>query len=188
VPPRYPWADVSLPHEGFFMLAYLQPFCNSFPVWPPPGRRRPAAAARRPWDHPRWMARRWRRRDRARAPLSTPHRHLTRMDSPRQLPIPRTWGLYRLTACAITTPRRAAGPGNPDHSAVERRPLVPTGEVPLYLLEKSPCTYWRSPLVPTGEVPLYLLEKSPCTYWRSPLYLLEKIYDLSGCYSRHCAP
>ena len=159
VPPRYPWADVCLPHEGFFMVAYVQLFCNCFPVWPPTGRRRPAAAARRPWDHPHWMARRWgrwdlarpaclqRSRHAARAPLSTPYRHLTRMDSPRQLPVPRTWGLYRLTACAITTPLRAAGPGTPDHSAVERRPLVPTGEVPLYLLEKSPCTYWRKYMI-----------------------------------------
>src|SRR6516162_538394 len=67
-------------------------------------------------------------------------------------------------------------------------------EVPSYLLEKFPRTYWRSSLVPTGEVPSYLLEKSlvptgevPRTYWRSPSYLLETKYGLSRCYQKQCA-
>jgi hypothetical protein len=61
----------------------------------------------------------------------------------------------------------------------ERSSLVPTGEVPSYLLEKFPRTYWRSSLVPTGEVPR--------TYWRSPSYLLETKYGLSRCYQKQCA-
>jgi hypothetical protein len=63
VPPRYPWAEVCLPHEGFFMVAYVQLLCNCFPVRPSPGRRRPAAASRRPWDHPCWVTRLWRLMD-----------------------------------------------------------------------------------------------------------------------------
>src|SRR5215472_15601511 len=45
------------------MLAYLQPLCNGLPVCPTPVRRRPAAASRRLWDHPRWVARLWRMLD-----------------------------------------------------------------------------------------------------------------------------
>jgi len=106
VPPRYPWADVCLPHKGFFMLAYLQPLCNGFPVCPPPVRRRPAAASRRLWDHPRWVARLWRMLDRVRAaslqrslsaargphvPRSTPHHALTCLDAPMPCATPRLW-------------------------------------------------------------------------------------------------
>ena len=63
MPPRYPWVDVCLPHEGFFMVAYVQLLCNCFPIRPSPGRRRPAAASRRPWDHPCWVTRLWRLMD-----------------------------------------------------------------------------------------------------------------------------
>ena len=112
VPPRYPWADVCLPHEGFFMVAYVQLLCNCFPVRPSPGRRRSAAASRRPWDHPRGVARLWRMLNlaqaaclqrslhAARAHLSTTHRHLTRLDSPMQPSAPRlVWALQARSMC-----------------------------------------------------------------------------------------
>ena len=38
-------------------------------------------------------------------------------------------------------------------------PRVPTGESPVYLLERAPCTYRGEPRVPTGETPVYLLER-----------------------------
>ena len=39
-----------------------------------------------------------------------------------------------------------------------RRPHVPTGDAPTYLLATPPRTYWRRPHVPTGD--------APRTYWR----------------------
>ena len=124
MPPHYPWADVCLPHKGFFMLAYLQPLCNGFPICPPPVRRRPAAASRRLWEHARWVARLWRMLDRVRpaslqpsldaarcphVPRSTPPHHLTRMSSPLQRSAPRLWWAFQaLSVCHLhgfhTTP------------------------------------------------------------------------------------
>jgi hypothetical protein len=48
-----------------------------------------------------------------------------------------------------------------------RSPLVPWGEIPLYLGEKYPCTLGRNTLVPLGEVALDLEAKPPCTLGRN---------------------
>jgi hypothetical protein len=224
VPPRSPWADVCLPHHGFFMIAYVPQLCNCFPVWPPPVRRRPAAASRCPWDRRRQVAR-LRRALRLASPTCpqpslhvdprTPFRPPVRTASSPDVPLlphavlrslqvvdlpsgqhrpcpplahdalrrtcppqrwwvsaPQTTHSHRLgasvpSACGgvecgetlqhHTTLRMMFW--DPALSAAERCPLVPTGENPLYLRERTPCTYGREPLVPTGENPLYLWER-----------------------------
>jgi hypothetical protein len=70
---------------------------------------------------------------------------------------------WRLSVCQRTPLRETRGYGS------RRSPLVPWGEIPLYLGEKSPCTLGRNPLVPWGEIPLYFLAKWPWTLGRSPL-------------------
>ena len=69
---------------------------------------------------------------------------------------PSCWPLMvEALVCHRTPLRETRGYGS------RRSPLVPWGEIPLYLGEKSPCTLGRNTL--------YLGEKSPCTSWRRGL-------------------
>ncbi len=170
------------------MLAYLQLLCNCFPACPTPARRGPAAASRRPWDRPRWVASIWHMLDlaspaciqrslcaarRTRAPLSTLHHHLTRMYSPMQRSAPRIW--WTLQAFSLCHPHGPHTPASAACSRPKRGYLKAPERSAAVILEPrgvrhtfgSP--YGRGPLVPTGEDPLYLRERTPCTYGRGPL-------------------
>ena len=59
--------------------------------------------------------------------------------------------------------------GRPRGYSVGRSPLVPWGEIPLYLGEKYPCTLGRNTLVLLGEVALDLGAKPPCTLRRNSM-------------------
>jgi len=197
VPPRYPWADVYLPHEGFLMLAYLQPFCNCFPVGPPPGRRRPAAASRRSWDRPCGVTRLWRMRDpahpaflqwslhTARAPLHTPsapdaHARPLRCSAPRLV-----WALPARSMCrrygVPTTPSatRARDRGCASRCSRLRRSDAPGTEGPRVLGlawcgEKCSRGLGRSAPVVWGEVLPWFGEKCSRGLGRSAPWFEKK--------------
>jgi hypothetical protein len=182
------------------MVAYLQPLCNCLPTCPPAVRCEPAAALRRPWDHPRWVARIWRRLDLVRPLVHTPSSpytpglpnaalcstHLVDPPGSQRVPSPRP---AQPASAACSRPRRAGYLKAPECSAAGvlearcvrhafcctygRRPRVPTGDAPVYLRETPPCTYGRRPRVPAGDAPVYLRETPPCTCGRRPVYLRE---------------
>ncbi len=58
--PPHPWAEVSLPHDGLFMLTYLSQFCNSSFVSLTPAWQGLEAHWRRRLSRPRWVAVAWR--------------------------------------------------------------------------------------------------------------------------------
>jgi len=161
------------------MLLYFQQFCKRFPASSPPVWPTSCAAWRTlspaSLAHIRRALQATCRTPRR---LHTPPLHVTRTDPPPPRSAARTWWTPRsvnlLNAQARTRPHQphmhamaVVCLGAPACSGVrvtkQRGSVpglwcVPTGEIPVYLREKSPCTYGRSPCVPTGEV--------PCTYGR----------------------
>ena len=162
------------------MLTYAPQFCKVFSASAPPAWQGPWAAWR-PWSgscagggplahapgrsvlasmpvppplHATWTAQR-------RTPLCThggPHRRSTCVMStvhtrPHQPDIP-----ARAVMC-LGAPACSGGHVMEQRGCVPALGCVPTGEIPVYLREKSPCTYGRNPRVPTGEAPVYLREK-----------------------------